>query len=202
MDMDTAKNWMEAGAWVGRQQAFAVIASKCSAAQAAALKEIKESRSYEQLGLSWEEFALQYVGVGRERADALIRQYAEFGEAYFRLSRIARISPATYRQVAPTVENDTVEIDGEKLDLTLPNAVKIRAAIRKMRDQLNQAREAAGLRQPLALTDLRNRLDALVEEARRLSYYYPPNSSRNDLVGLTVYAINKWKELARELQQS
>ena len=198
--MDTIKDWMEAGAWVGRQQAFAIIGSKCSAAQAAALKEIKSSRSYEQLGLTWEEFVLQYVGVSRERADALIRQYDEFGDAYFRLSQIARISPETFRQVAPTVENDTVEIDGEKFELTLASAVKIRAAIKKMRDQLKEAEQAAEIRQPGALTDLRNRQDALIAEARRLSYYYPPNSSRNDLIGLTVYAINKWKALAHDLQ--
>jgi len=198
--METVKDWVEAGAWIGRQQAFAIIGSKCSAAQAAALKEIRESRSYEQLGLTWEQFVLQYVGVGRERADALIRQYGEFGEAYFRLSQIARISPETFRQVAPTVENDTVEIDGEKFLLTMASAVKIRGAIKKMRDQLKQAKEAAELRQPLALTDLRNRQDALIEEARRLSYYYPPNSNRNELIGLTVYAINKWKALAHDLQ--
>ena len=31
----------------------------------------------------------------RERADALIRQFDEFGEDYFRLSQIARIFPKT-----------------------------------------------------------------------------------------------------------
>jgi len=87
--MDTPKDHIESGAWVGRQQAFAVIASKCSAAQAAALKEIKQSRVYETLGLTWQEFCLQHAGMTRERADALIRQFDEFGEDYFRLSQIA-----------------------------------------------------------------------------------------------------------------
>jgi hypothetical protein len=80
---------LESDAWVGRQQAFALIASKCSATQAHALKEIKESRAFEQLGLTWEEFCLQHVGLRRERADALIHQFDEFGEDYFRLSQIA-----------------------------------------------------------------------------------------------------------------
>jgi hypothetical protein len=199
--MDTVKNCMESGAWIGRQQAFAVIASKCSAAQAAALKEIRESRAYEQLSLTWEEFVEQYVGVSRERADAIIRQFAEFGEDYFRLAQIARISPETYRQVAPTVANDTVEIDGEKLELNIPNAVKIRAAIKKMRDRMNEAQRAADLRQSLGLTQLRSRQDALIEETRRLARYLPPQASHTELVGFTVYAINKWKELSRELNQ-
>ena len=59
------KDSIESGAWIGRQQAFAIIASKCSAAQALALKEIKEARAFEQLGLTWAEFCLEYVGVGR-----------------------------------------------------------------------------------------------------------------------------------------
>jgi hypothetical protein len=36
-------DWLDMGAWVGRQQAFAVIAKKCSAAQALSLKQMKES---------------------------------------------------------------------------------------------------------------------------------------------------------------
>ena len=35
--MHTPREWIDAGAWVGRQQAFAVIANKCSAAQALCL---------------------------------------------------------------------------------------------------------------------------------------------------------------------
>ena len=69
--MDTPKDQLESGAWVGRQQAFAVIASKCSAAQAAALKEIKQSRAYEPLGLTWQEFCPEYVGMTRERAERM-----------------------------------------------------------------------------------------------------------------------------------
>lgn len=196
--MDTAPDLLESGAWIGRQQAFALIASKCSAAQALALKETKQSKAYELLGLTWSEFCLQHVGLSRERADALIHQYDEFGEAYFRLSQIARISPETYRRIEPNVEQDTVEIDGEKFELTLPNAAKIRAAIKKMRDERNQARRAADFREPLGLAALRGRQDALIEEARRLSFYFQPNSGREELVELANHAIDRWKKAVRE----
>ena len=191
----------ESGSWVGRQQAFALIANKCSAAQALALKEIKESRAFQQLDLTWEEFCVKHVGLSRERIDAIIRQFDEFGEAYFRLSQIARISPETYRQVAPIVERDTVEIDGQNIELTLPNAGKIRAAIKKMRDERNQAQRAAELREPLGLDSLRHRHDAIVEEARRLSFYFRPDSGWPALVDLATHAINRWKEAAREFAE-
>jgi hypothetical protein len=200
--MDTAKDCIESGAWIGRQQAFAVIASKCSAAQALALKEMKASGAYQQLGLTWHDFCLQYVGVSRERTDAIIRQYDEFGEAYFRLSQIAQISPETYREIAPKVEGGAVEIDGQQIELTLPNASRIRAAIKKMRDERNQAQRAADLREPLQLATLRNRQEALIEEVRRLSYYFQPNSGRPALVDFATHAINRWKEVSRELAET
>jgi len=165
---------LESDAWVGRQQAFALIASKCSAAQAHALKEIKESRAFEQLGLTWEEFCLQHVGLRRERADALIHQFDEFGEDYFRLSQIARIS--------------AVNIDGEEIELTLPNAARIRAAIKKMRQERNEARRAADFREPFGLADLRHRHDAIVAEARSISYHFRPDGDRQELLDFVSHA--------------
>ncbi len=77
----TTPDWIDMGAWVGRQQAFAVIAKKCSAAQALSLKEMKEARGYEKLGLSWDDFCQQHAGISRVHVDHIIRQYEEFGEA-------------------------------------------------------------------------------------------------------------------------
>src|SRR5450432_2541367 len=130
--METPKEWIDAGAWVGRQQAFAVIASQCRGAQALSLKHVKDSRWYQQLSLTWEEFCKEYAGISRTHADNVIRQLDEFGEAYFRLSEIARISPETYRRIAGSVEGGVIEIDGRKLALTQENGLKIRAAIQTL----------------------------------------------------------------------
>lgn len=133
--MDTPKEWIDAGAWVGRQQAFAVIASQCRGARALSLKHVKQSRWYQQLSLTWEEFCTEYAGISRTRADNVIRRLDEFGEAYFRLSEIARISPETYRRIAGRVHGGVIEIDGRKLAMTHENAPQIRAAISKLRPQ-------------------------------------------------------------------
>jgi len=58
-------DFLDSGGWVDH-------AGKSSAAQALALKEIAESRAFEQLELTRQE---------------------SFGEAWFRLAQIARISP-------------------------------------------------------------------------------------------------------------
>ena len=197
--METPREWIDAGAWVGRQQAFAVIANKCSAAQALCLKQVRETRLYEKLDLTWEEFCQEYAGISRESADRLIRQHEEFGDAYFRLSEIARISPETYRQIAGQVSDEGIEFDGRKLALIPENAPKIRAAIQTLRAQLQQVREA---RQPASpgITQLLIRMDALLEEVAAMSRCLLDPGRRAGLQGLVAYAVNKWTHLARAVQ--
>jgi hypothetical protein len=197
--METPREWVDAGAWVGRQQAFAVIANKCSAAQALCLKQVRETRLYEKLDLTWDEFCKEYAGIGRAYADRLIQQHEEFGEAYFRLSEIARISPETYRQISSQVSDEGLEFDGRKLALTPENAPKIRAAIQTLRAQLQQVREA---RQPASpgITQLLIRMDALLEEVATMSRCLLDPGRRAGLQGLVAYAVNKWTHLARAVQ--
>jgi hypothetical protein len=197
--METPREWIDAGAWVGRQQAFAVIANKCSAAQALCLKQVRETRLFEKLESTWDEFCQEYAGISRSQADRLIQQYEELGDAYFRLSEIARISPETYRQISSQVSEEGIEIDGGKLALIPENGPKIRAAIQTLRAQLKRARDA---RQPTSpsITQLVIRVDALVEEVSGMSRRLLDPGGRAELQGLVGYAVNKWTRLARVVQ--
>ena len=47
---------LELGTWIGKSQAFGAIAKSCTGAEAACLKQIRDQRSYESLGLTWEQF--------------------------------------------------------------------------------------------------------------------------------------------------
>src|SRR5215471_20043707 len=91
---------VEAAALTGRQQAFAMIASKCTYAQALCLRDIHDTRAYEHWGLSWSDYCTQQAGISRGTAETIIHRLNEFGESYFRLSAIARISPEAFRHIA------------------------------------------------------------------------------------------------------
>jgi hypothetical protein len=197
--MKTPREWIDAGAWVGRQQAFAVIANKCSAAQALCLKQVRETRLFEKIELTWEEFCKEYAGISREQADRLIRQHAEFGDAYFRLSEIARISPETYRRIAGQVSDEGLEFDGTKLALIPENAPRIRAAIQTLRAQLKQARDARQSAVPGGIVQLHMRLDAVVEGISRMARRPLGPDVRAALQGMTAYAIRKLKEVSQSL---
>jgi hypothetical protein len=197
--METPREWIDAGAWVGRQQAFAVIANKCSAAQALCLKQVRESQVFEKLGLSWEEFCKEYAGISRVHAERLIQQHEEFGDAYFRLSEIARISPETYRQIAGQVSDEGLEFEGGKLALIPENGPKIRAAIQTLRAQLKQARDAS---QPVSpgIVQLQVRLDAVVEGISQMARRTLGPDHRAALQGMAAYAIRKLKEVSQSLE--
>jgi hypothetical protein len=197
--MDTPKQWIDAGAWIGRQQAFAVIGSKCAAAQALALKQIKESRSFEELDLSWEEFCPKYAGVSRAHADHLIGRYDEFGANYFKLSEIARISPEVYRQIEPQVEGETIEIGGRKLAFTPENAPAIRQAVNQLRADLRTAQT-----RPADSRDVREyriTVDALVEEVSRKLKPALDACGRTSLSGLIEYSIEKFTRMRKTLAE-
>src|SRR5947209_3675664 len=151
-EMDSEKQ-RDLGSWTGLQNAFATVAGSCSAARAQCLEQVRDSGMLDDLGLTWDEFCQNSAGVSRRHADHLIQQYNPFGDAYFRLSEIARVSPKTFQQIARHVVSDNgadvLDIEGQKLPLVPENAAKIRADIQSLRSQVRHPpappRPAAGV---------------------------------------------------------
>jgi len=199
--MDSTQECIEAGIAIGRQQAFAVIAAKCSAAQALTLRNIKESRVYEALGFTWDRYCPEYFGISRVTADRIIHQLNEFGQSYFRLGELARITEGEFRQIASNVTDEAVEFGGESIPLTPENAPRIREAVRALRLQLRNA-ESQLPPSPSAVSQLLTRLEALLFDVRRLNRPLLTALERQSLRGLAHYAVEKWSEIARAYDQA
>ena len=146
---------LEVGTWLGRHQAFGLIASKCSAADAACLREIRDNKHYRVLGLSWEDFCSRHAGVDHRTADRIVERLDEFGEAYFNLSQLMPLQPSGYRELASSVTGNTLELDGRKIPITPDHAQQIIDAVRELRSRLD--REQSKSRLPFSA--LQNRLD-------------------------------------------
>jgi hypothetical protein len=140
---DTVKDTIDLGVWIGRGQAFGVIANGCTAAQAECLRQIRDSDAYKQTGLNWEDFCQEYVGLSRPRVDALIGNLEEFGRTYFDLSNIVRISPEAYRRVASTIKGQSIQIGTELVPIIPENAPRIRRVIQQARSEASKARHRA-----------------------------------------------------------
>ncbi len=185
------------GAWIGRGQAFGLIATKCSAAQAQCLKTIRESRSFELLGLDWDQFCATHAGVTRSYADRLIHRLDEFGENYFRLSQLTQISADAYRQIEAAVSDEGLEFEGEVIPFDAAHAPRIRRAVAALRRQLRDARE----RSPDgSLVTLRTRVEAWLEEMNRTAATTDAGT-RAGLRGMIGYCRDKLAALERRLER-
>jgi hypothetical protein len=129
----TGDDMYELGQWMGRKQAFSLVASKTAAADVECLRHIRDKRLYCAKGVDWSEFCKQYAGITRSYADRLIRHLEEFGENYFNLSHIVRISAHDYQQIASAITDDGLEYGDEKIAISPENSDKLVEAVTALR---------------------------------------------------------------------
>jgi len=197
--MKTDTRCLDLGAWIGRSQAFGLVSDHCLAARAQCLEAVRDSAAYRTLNLTWEQFCERHAGISRATADRLIQNRKQFGDAYFHLSEIMRISPAGYRKIEGHVTEDGIEFEGETIPITPENAAKIRRAVNALRAEL---RESEAARFPLSgvITRLQSQLDVSFSEISTLVARPLDPACRAALQGLLHYAASKLRRLTRDFQ--
>lgn len=127
---------LDLGTILGQNLAFGLIAGRCSAAQATSLRRLRESKSYKRVTPQWADFCAQFLKMSRTQVDQIIHLLDEFGPGYFELSQLTRISPETYRAIAPAVKNGVLQFQGESIELSAENSRKVAAAVAELRNAL------------------------------------------------------------------
>ena len=181
------------GKWLGRHQAFGLIANQCSAGDAECLRIMRENDEYKVLGLTWEEFCIGHVGVSRSYADRLIQHLEEFGTNYFRLAEVMQISAETYRLIADSVGDAGMEFNGQNIPINRENRRKIQAAVRAKRTNA----EPRAARQP-KVSSVRKRLDAFFLESRAIA---GTSEQRGELIVMLCQGLEQFTRLVEEVRQ-
>jgi hypothetical protein len=148
----------ELGQWLGRHQALAWVANRCSAADAHALRQIREQRLYRALELSWEDFCAIHAGFSYKTADRIIDQLDEFGDSYFNLTEILKIPVPEYRALQQAIEDNHLEFDGRRIPISREQTQELLEAVRILRGRLDKAPQKP------SSSDLQSRLDRVVGE--------------------------------------
>jgi hypothetical protein len=126
-------NAVDLGKWLGRRQAFALVAGRCSAADAECIRKMRAERNYRTLAPSWGEFCKQHLGISKAWADRIIQYLEEFGPAYFLLAQMARVTPEEYRRISGSVRGQALLHAGEEIPIEAENAGRLAVAIEEMR---------------------------------------------------------------------
>lgn len=121
------------GRLLGRREALSAVAGRCTAAEAAQLREIRERKLYLGRAADWAEFCAQDLHMSKDSANRMIRNLEEFGPNYFVIAQLTQVSPATYRAIAPSVHDEALHHNGEAIALIPENAEKVAAAVADFR---------------------------------------------------------------------
>ena len=123
---------LDMGTWVGRRQAFAVVAGGCSAADAKCLRTLREQKKYRQLGLTWEQFCKERLGISRSTADAIIALEKELGSAYFTFAQVTGATPDQFRKLLPAISGQKLLHASEEIPIDAEHAPRLAVAIAEL----------------------------------------------------------------------
>ena len=162
---------LELGAVLGRNESLGMMAGLCSAAQAAALRRLREERKYRQVAPNWREFCTLYLRISQTQADQIIQLWDKFGKGYFEVAQLTRISADTYRAIAPAIHEGKLHCDGEAIELSLENSERVSAAVAKLRRSLPARKPAPAPPLPVhqRLAKLDQRCAAILAEFEEIS---------------------------------
>jgi len=154
---------------LGERRAFSRIADSCSAADAQRVRRMRDERMYRSKKVNWSQFCTQYLDIGKSEANRIIQRFEEFGQSYFDVSRIVRISPESYRAIAHAVKDKTIEHSGETIALTSENAQRVTAAVQALRQAAAPKPEPEAAIEPAPPLPLRERIHGLERRAYETS---------------------------------
>ena len=120
--------------WLGRRDAFSLMAGRCSSADVECIKRIRDSKLFLAVAKDWEEFCERELHMSRSNANRLISLREELGDAYFYITQVTRIPLREYRlAIAPHVSEAGLEHNGEVIPLVPENSTRVAAAVGTMR---------------------------------------------------------------------
>ena len=153
------------GTWVGRRQAFSIVAAKATAADVDCLRQIRDRKLYLAKTPTWGEFCNEFLGASKSHVNSEIRYLLKYGPQYFELAKITRIPPGAYAAIGPHVTSRGLELDGEVIPLVVENSQRLVAGVAGL---LKRACKPAGEALPPAppedvFPDVERRIKRLIE---------------------------------------
>jgi hypothetical protein len=154
---------VELGKWVGRREAFGLVAGRCAAADVESLQSIRDGRLYEKLGVSWDEFCARYLHIPRRTVEREIGYLRRFGPEFFTLRQLARLNVREYAEIAEQISVEGVRVDGRIVPLLPENSEAVAEAVETL-----LARRAVAASNPPATAGVDAALRDLRRSAQRL----------------------------------
>lgn len=122
------------GAWIGRNQAFSLMAGRCTVAEIECLVEVHDKKLYAAVAATWDAYC-EKLGIHRTTADRLMRRHKQQGPRIARLNCFARIKPAEYSLFAAVLTDEGLVYQGEVIPVEAENAPRLAQAVEAIRQE-------------------------------------------------------------------
>jgi len=133
---ETVTDPRELHEWIGRREAFALLAGRCAAADIESLRRIREQKLYKQYREKWADFCTLDLHVARRSVDREIAYLQEFGPEFFHVRQMAHITPLQYRAIAAHVNVEGVHLNGTTVPLLPENSRQVAEAVGQLLNQI------------------------------------------------------------------
>jgi hypothetical protein len=190
----TAQQGVDLGRWLGRHDAFAMIAGSCSAADVESLRRIRDAQHYRAVARNWDEFCSVHLRISRRKVEKNIRYLEEFGPQYFVLKQIVHITENEFRAIAPHVGTEGLHTANGVVALLPEKSEQVAAAVAGLLREKEKVAEPAappeadGSGDPSFQPILRH-----CETAGRLLDAYDQELQAVDRVELTAALMRLWR---------
>ena len=118
---------LDLGVILGRTQALGLIAGRCTAAQAVDACEMRSSTWRAARG--GRSSVRSICTSGAPRPIGPCGCWTRTVSIYFEMSQLVRISPATFRSIAPYIKDAALHLNGQTIELSTENAKHVAAAV-------------------------------------------------------------------------
>ncbi len=194
-----AAETFDLGLVLGENHALNLIAGRCSAAQAVILRRLREERKYRLVTPHWRDFCIRCLRISGSQADEIIRLLDEFGSGYFEMAHLTRISPETYRAIAPSIKDGALHANGEVIEIKEENSLKVAAAVAELRRSLPaKKRRVRQLAMHERLAELDKRSTALIAEFAEISRKERQGENWLQLTGVLTRVVAALRRIEQE----
>jgi hypothetical protein len=159
---------VKVGQWLGRREAFSLMAGRCSAAEIEIVRKIRDERMYEELNCSWDECCSRYLHASRRTVERELGYLRKYGPAFFTVRQLAHITVKEYQSIAGHITDQGVNLDGAVVALSAQNSDQVAAAVEALLKRVGPApRKPAA--QPETFDSLLERCEAIAQQLQSLS---------------------------------
>src|ERR1700688_1883996 len=120
------------GQWLGRREAFSLIAGRCSAAEIEIVRQIKDEKLYEDLKCNWDECCTRHLHASRRSVERELGYLRKYGPAFFTVRQLTHVTVKEYQSIAAHITEQGVTLDGAVIVLHSGNSDRVSAAVEEL----------------------------------------------------------------------